>query len=96
MLQERQTKTEGGGVFLLVSDKYESEEPEEMKVDNDCELIWAKASLLAVPRFLHQGRWSVHQALVNWRVGKEFLLTLGGFFRHQKHFNGCHCLLASK
>ena len=45
MLQERQTKTEGGGVFLLVSDKYESEEPEEMKVYNDSELIWAKLKI---------------------------------------------------
>ena len=38
-------KTEGGGVFLIVSDTYESEEPEEMKVDNDCELIWAKLKI---------------------------------------------------
>ena len=38
-------KTEDGGVFLLVSDKYESEEPEEMKVDIDCELIWAKLKI---------------------------------------------------
>ena len=45
MLQERQTKNRRWGVFLLVSDKYESEEPEEMKVDNDCELIWAKLKI---------------------------------------------------
>jgi hypothetical protein len=32
-------------IILLVSDKYESEEPEEMKVDNDCELIWAKLKI---------------------------------------------------
>ena len=38
-------KTEGGGVFRLVSDKYESEEPEEMKINNDCELIWAKLKI---------------------------------------------------
>jgi hypothetical protein len=31
--------------ILLVSDKFESEEPEEMKVDNDCELIWAKLKI---------------------------------------------------
>ncbi|KAL3842089.1 hypothetical protein ACJMK2_020153 [Sinanodonta woodiana] len=33
---------EGGGVFLLISDKYESEEPEQLKVDQECELVWAK------------------------------------------------------
>jgi hypothetical protein len=33
--------------ILLVSDKYESEEPEEMKVNNDCELIWAKRKIKA-------------------------------------------------
>jgi hypothetical protein len=31
--------------ILLVSDKYESEEPEEMKVNNDCELILAKLKI---------------------------------------------------
>ena len=45
MLQEKQTKNRRWGVFLLVSDKYESEEPEEMKVDIDYELIWAKLKI---------------------------------------------------
>lgn len=39
------TTSEGGGVFLLISDKYESEEPEELKVDQDCELIWGKVKV---------------------------------------------------
>ena len=30
---------EGGGVFILVSKKYECEEPEELKVDKNCELV---------------------------------------------------------
>ncbi|KAL3892445.1 hypothetical protein ACJMK2_004651 [Sinanodonta woodiana] len=33
---------EGGGVFILISNKYDSEEPEFLKVNNDCELVWAK------------------------------------------------------
>jgi hypothetical protein len=30
---------EGGGVCILVSKKYESEEPVELKVENNCELV---------------------------------------------------------
>jgi hypothetical protein len=33
---------EGGGIFILVSMKYESEEPEELKVDKNCKLVWTK------------------------------------------------------
>ena len=38
-------KGQGGDVFLLVSNLYESEEPEELKVDQDCELVWAKVKV---------------------------------------------------
>ena len=40
-------KGQGGGVFVLVSSLYESEEPEELKVDQelDCELVWAKVKV---------------------------------------------------
>ena len=31
----------GGGVFILVAEKLISSEPEEMKVECSCELIWA-------------------------------------------------------
>ena len=36
---ERQT---GGGVFILVSEKLISTEPEELKTDGKCELVWAQ------------------------------------------------------
>ena len=32
----------GGGLFLLVSNKNKRQEPEELKVGEDCELVWAK------------------------------------------------------
>ena len=32
----------GGGVFLLVSNKYDSQEPEELKAGDECEVVWAK------------------------------------------------------
>ena len=32
----------GGGVFLLVSNQYDSYEPEELKAGDECELVWAK------------------------------------------------------
>ena len=35
----------GGGVFLLVSNKYESQVPEELKAGEDCELGWAKVKI---------------------------------------------------
>ena len=35
----------GGGVFLLVSNKYESQEPEELTAGEDCELVWAKVKI---------------------------------------------------
>ena len=38
-------KGQGGGVFVLVSSLYESEEPEELKVDQVCELVWAKVKV---------------------------------------------------
>ena len=31
-----------GGVFLLVSNRYESQEPEELKAGDKCEVVWAK------------------------------------------------------
>ena len=37
--RERQT---GGGVFILVSEKLISTEPEELKTDGKCELVWAQ------------------------------------------------------
>ena len=37
----------GGGVFLLISDQYESNEPEELKADsNSCELVWSKVKII--------------------------------------------------
>ena len=36
---------EGGGVFLLISDRYESHEPEELKAGYDCELVLAKIKI---------------------------------------------------
>ena len=38
-------KGQGGGIFLQVSNLYESEEPEELKVDQDCELVWARVKV---------------------------------------------------
>ena len=38
-------KGQGGGLFLLVSNLYESVEPEELKVNKDCELVWAKVKV---------------------------------------------------
>ena len=38
----------GGGVFILVSDSYDSCEPEELTVDQDCELVWAKVKVKGV------------------------------------------------
>ena len=37
----------GGGVFLLVSQQFESSEPEELRVDSgtDCEVVWAKVKV---------------------------------------------------
>ena len=32
----------GGGVFLLVSNQFDSYEPEELKAGDECELVWAK------------------------------------------------------
>ena len=38
-------KGQGGGVFVLVSHLYEIEEPEQLLVDQDCELVWAKVKV---------------------------------------------------
>ena len=38
--KDRRNRT-GGGVFILVTEKLISSEPEEMKVEGSCELIWA-------------------------------------------------------
>ena len=35
------TNKAGGGVFILVSDKLIGYESEELKVDGQCELVWA-------------------------------------------------------
>ena len=35
-------KRAGGGVFILVSEKFVSSEPEKMKAEGSCELIWAQ------------------------------------------------------
>ena len=37
----------GGGVFLLVSQHYESHQPEELTVDSsvDCEAVWVKVEV---------------------------------------------------
>jgi hypothetical protein len=44
-LRKDRDKGEGGGVFILISDKYDSEQPEELKYDQDCELIWVKLKI---------------------------------------------------
>ena len=38
-------KGQGGGVFLPVSNLYGSEEPEELKVDQDWDLVWEKVKV---------------------------------------------------
>ena len=35
----------GGGVFLLISSEYEREEPEELQVDKDCDLVWTRVKV---------------------------------------------------
>ena len=36
------SRSKGGGVFLLVSNQFDSYEPEELKAGDECELVWAK------------------------------------------------------
>ena len=36
------SRSKGGGVFLLVSNHFDSYEPEELKAGDECELVWAK------------------------------------------------------
>ena len=40
--KDRADGTRGGGVFILVSDIYDSCEPEGFHVENECELVWVK------------------------------------------------------
>ena len=42
----------GGGVFILVSDKLIHSEPEELKVDGQCELVWAQIQILGTSQLL--------------------------------------------
>ena len=35
----------GGGVFILVSERLVSHEPEKLKSDGDCELVWAQVQV---------------------------------------------------
>ena len=43
----------GGSLFILVSDKLISSEPEELKVDGQCELVWAYPNFLDKPALCH-------------------------------------------
>ena len=36
---------DGGGVFILISEKLISSEPEELKVEGSCEMIWAQVQV---------------------------------------------------
>ena len=45
--RDRNTGTQGGGVFLLVSEQYQSNEPEELKAEN-CEVVWSKIKIKGV------------------------------------------------
>jgi len=38
-------KGHGGGVFILVADKYTSEEPEELSLNEDCEAVWSRVKI---------------------------------------------------
>ncbi|KAH3819928.1 hypothetical protein DPMN_121672 [Dreissena polymorpha] len=40
--RDRQNNAEGGGVFLLVSNKYASDEPAGVNPPDDCEVVWCK------------------------------------------------------
>ncbi|XP_053389732.1 uncharacterized protein LOC128552710 [Mercenaria mercenaria] len=43
--RDRQTGNQGGGVFILVSNTYESEEPSEISLQDDCEVVWCKVKI---------------------------------------------------
>ena len=76
---------QGGGVFLLVSSMYESEGPEELKVFQDCELVWAKMKVQG-SKDLYVGSFykppKIH--------GKEYLDTLNSYLARIPTHNGAH------
>ena len=45
--RDRSTGAQGGGVFLLVSDKFQSNEPEELQSDH-CEVVWSRIKIKGV------------------------------------------------
>ena len=76
---------QGGGVFVLVSSLYESEEPEELKVVQDCELVWAKVKVQG-SKDLYVGSFykppKIH--------GNEYLETLNSYLARIPTHNGAH------
>jgi hypothetical protein len=79
---------EGGGVFILVSGKYESEEPEELKVDKNCELEWTKIKVrgskdLCVGSFYRSPN----------NIDAEYLGTLESYLARIPTHNGAHLWL---
>jgi len=39
---------QGGGIFILIDQKYNSIGAEELHIDNDCEMLWAQLSVIGV------------------------------------------------
>ena len=79
---------EGGSVFILDSKKYESEEPEELKVDNNCELVWTKIKVRG-SKDIYVG--SFYRPPNN--IDAEYLGTLESYLARIPTHNGTHLWL---
>ena len=70
---------------MLVSSQYESEEPEELKVVQDCELVWAKVKVQG-SKYLYVGSFykphKIHE--------KKYLDTLNSYLARIPTHNGAH------
>ena len=70
----RRDRTTGihGGVFVLVSEQYQSNEPEELKTDN-CEVVWSKIKIKGV-QDLYVGAFYKPPKTTDpaYRVGKKY------------------------
>jgi hypothetical protein len=79
---------EGGGVFILVSKKYESEEPEELKVDNNCDFAWTKIKV-GGSKDIYVGSF---YRLPN-NIDAEYIGTLESYLARIPIHNGAHLWL---
>ena len=73
------------GVFVLVSSLYDSEEPEELKVVQDCELVWANVKVQG-SKDLYVGSFYKHSKIHE----KEYMDTLNSYLARIPTHNGAH------